>query len=119
MQLSGYQPVGVTPGENASGRKVVQCLESKDCSASFKFDQNAGWYTLNLQYFDQTNGQPKFRVYLHDQLVDAWVADEQLPRAVNMGGDFSMRRTIKALSPGDEIRIEGIPDRQEPAPLDY
>jgi hypothetical protein len=29
-----------------------------------------------------------------------------------------MRRTIKALSPGDEIRIEGIPDRQEPAPLD-
>jgi hypothetical protein len=50
--------------------------------------------------------------------VDEWVADEQLPRAVNMGGDSSMRRTIKglALCPGDEIRIEGIPDGRNQRP---
>ena len=99
----------------------MQSLASKDCRASFKFDRDAGWYTLNIQYFDQTNGQSKFRVYLHHQLVDEWVADEQLPSAVTMGGDSSMRHTIKglALRPGDEIRIEGIPDGQEAAPLDY
>jgi alpha-glucuronidase len=59
-------------------------------------------------------------VYVCDQLVDEWIADEHFP-AVKMGGDSATRRMIKglALCPGDEIRIEGIPDGQEPAPLDY
>lgn len=121
MQLSGYQPVDVTPWENASSGKGVECSESKGCSARFKFDRAAGWYTLNIQYFDQTNGQSKFHVYLGDQLLDTWVADDQLPRATKMGGDSSTRREIQgvALRPGDEIRIEGMPDGQELAPLDY
>ena len=121
MQLSGYQPVDVTPWENASGGKGVQCPENKGCTASFKFDRTAGWYRLNIQYFDQTNGQSKFRVYVGEQVVDEWIANEQLPRAVNMSGDSSIRHTIKglALRPGDEIRIEGIPDGGEPAALDY
>src|SRR5262249_34794663 len=62
MQLSGYKPVDVTPWENASGGKGVQCQESNGCSASWKFDRTAGWYSLNIQYFDQANGQSKFRV---------------------------------------------------------
>jgi len=120
MQLNGYQSVEVTPWENASGGKGVQCPEAKGCIASFKFDRAAGWYTLKVQYFDQNNGQSKFRVYVGDQLVDEWMADEQF-RATKMGGDSSIRRMIKglALRPKDEIRIEGIPDGQEPAPLDY
>jgi alpha-glucuronidase len=121
MQLSGYQPVDVTPWENASGGKGVQCPENKGCTATFKFDRTAGWYRLNIQYFDQTNGQSKFRAYVGEQLVDEWIANEQLPRAVNMSGDSSIRHTIKslALRPGNEIRIEGIPDGGEPAALDY
>jgi len=121
MQLRGYHPVDVDPWENASGGKGVECSETKGCTASFKFDHAAGWYALNVQYFDQTNGQSKFRVYLGAQLVDEWIADAQLPRAVKMGGDASILRTIKglALRRGDEIRIEGIPDGQELAPLDY
>jgi len=60
-------------------------------------------------------------VYVGQQRVDEWIANEQLPRAVNMSGDSSIRHTIKrlALRPGDEIRIEGIPDGGELAPLDY
>ena len=121
MQLSGYQPVDVMPWENASSGKGVQCSESKGCTASFKFERSAGWYKLNIQYFDQTNGQSKFRVYVGQQRVDEWIANEQLPRAVNMSGDSSIRHTTKglALRPGDEIRIEGIPDGGELAPLDY
>ena len=121
MQLNGYQSVDVTPWENASGGKGVQCPDAKGCTAAFKFDRTAGWYTLNVQYFDQNNGQSKFRVHVGNQLVDEWVANEQLPRATKMGGDSSIRRMIKdlALRPGDEIRIEATPDGQEPAPLDY
>jgi alpha-glucuronidase len=121
MQLNGYEVVDVVPWENASGGKGVQCLEPKGCTVSFKFDRAAGWYTLNVQYFDQGNGQSKFHVYIGDQLVAEWTANEQLPRANKIGGDSSIRRVIKglALRAGDEIRIEGIPDGQEPAPLDY
>ncbi len=120
MQLSGYQPEDVIPWENASGGKGIQCPEAKGCTATFKFDRAGGWYTLNVQYFDQNNGLSKFRVYLGDQLVDEWLADAHLP-ATKMGGDSSTRRRVKglALRPGDEIRIEGIPDGKEPAPLDY
>ena len=121
MQLGGYKPVDVVPWENASGGKGVECLVTKGCTALFKFDRAAGWYTLNVQYFDQDNGQSKFHIYVGDQQVDGWIADEQLPRANKMGGDSSIRHVIKglALRSGDEIRIEGLPDGQEPAPLDY
>jgi len=121
MQLSGYQVADVTPWENASGGKGVQCPESKGCTAASKFDGAAGWYQLNIQYFDQTNGESKFRVYVGQQLIDGWIANEQLPRAVDLSGDSSIRHTIDAvaLRPGDEIRIEGIPDGAEFAPLDY
>ena len=120
MQLTGYRPADVTPWENVSGGKGVQCAEAKGCTASFKSDRAAGWYTLTVQYFDQNNGQSRFRVYVGDQLVDEWVADDHFP-AMKMGGDSSIRRVITglALRPGDEIRIEGFPDGQEPAPLDY
>ena len=120
MKLIGYQPVDVTPWENASGGKGIECPEARGCAATFKFDGAPGWYTLNIQYFDQNNGESRFRVYLGDQLVDQWIADAQLP-ARKIGGDSSTRRRVKglALRPGDEIRIEGMPDGQEAAPLDY
>jgi alpha-glucuronidase len=55
-----------------------------------------------------------------DHLVDEWVANDTLP-ATKIGGDSSTRRRIRglALRPGEEIRIVGIPDREEHAPLDY
>jgi hypothetical protein len=57
---------------------------------------------------------------LNGQKIDEWVAEENLP-AAKPNGDSSMRRWIPAftLRPGDEIRIEGIPDGAELAPLDY
>jgi alpha-glucuronidase len=59
-------------------------------------------------------------VFVGDQLVDEWLADAHLP-ATQPNGDSSTRRRIAglALRPGDELRIEGIPDAGERAPLDY
>jgi alpha-glucuronidase len=71
-------------------------------------------------YFDQNNGDSKFRVLVGDQIVDEWMAKDTLP-ATKIGGDSSTRRRIHglALRPGDEIRIVGIPDREEHASVDY
>lgn len=121
MNLTGYTPLDVVPPENASGGKAVQCkAPAQSCSAAFTFDRPAGWYELDVEYFDQNNGAAHFRVFAGEQVVDQWSADDHLPSA-RIGGDTSTRRRIPglALRPGDEIRIEGVPDGQETAALDY
>src|SRR5262249_20404240 len=44
MQLSGYKVVDVTPWENASGGKAVECLSPQGCSARFRFDAFSAGY---------------------------------------------------------------------------
>ncbi len=120
MQLQGFVPIDVEPWENASGGKTIGCGKASGCVATFRFDRAPGRYEIDVQYFDQKNGASKFRVFVGDKETDQWIADDHLP-ATKPGGDSSTRRTIPALTlhPGDEIRIEGVPDGEEHAPLDY
>jgi alpha-glucuronidase len=120
MQLQGYTPEEVTPWENASGGKAIECVRPRGCTASFRFTNSQGLYDLDIEYFDLDNGESRYRVFVGTQLVDEWTANAHLP-TTKLGGDSSARRRIKrvALRPGDEIRIEGIPDGEERAPLDY
>jgi alpha-glucuronidase len=120
MQLNGYAKIGILPWENASGGEGIECAALPGCSAVVRFDRAAGWYDLDVEYYDQSNGDSKFRVLINGQFIDEWVADRRLT-AKKPGGDSSSRRRIKgvALRPGDEIKIEGIPDRDEHAGLDF
>jgi alpha-glucuronidase len=143
MTLSGYVPVDVTPWENTSGGKAIECREAKGCLATFRFadDVEAGKaaaglpfasqpdaqgkphskkYEIDVEYLDQNNGVSKFRALVNGSLVDEWRADDHLP-SKQIGGDSSTRRRIHnvTLRTGDQIRIEGIPDGEEKAGLDY
>jgi len=121
MQLTGYTPVAVTPWENASGGKAIECASPQEtCSAGIVFKGPSGVYDLDVQYFDQNNGESKFRFFINDKLIDEWVANLQLP-ATKIGGDSSTRHGIQhvSLRLGDAIRIEGTPDKDERAALDY
>jgi len=121
MYLQDYLPFEVVPRETASGGKAVECAPpAEKCSAAFRFDGAAGRYEMDVEYFDQNNGKSKFRVLVSDQVVDEWIADDRLP-ATKPGGDSSTRRRILGLvlRPGDHIRIEGVPDGEEHAALDY
>jgi alpha-glucuronidase len=121
MHLQGYVPVDVTPWEAASGGKGVQCVSPvHPCTAGFSFQGTAGTYRLDIQYFDTNNGVSRFRVLVDGKQVDAWLADATLP-TTQPDADSSTRRSITKvpLRPGDEIRIEGVPDGGEPAALDY
>jgi alpha-glucuronidase len=121
MDLAGYVPVDVTAWEGASGGKAIMCPETaQSCAARMRFNGTPGWYELDVEYFDQSNGVSKYRVFVGNQLVDEWLADAHLP-ATQPNADSSSRRRISgiALRPGDEIRIEGVPDGGERAPLDY
>jgi len=85
-----------------------------------RFEGAAGWYTLNVQYFDQSNGISRYRALVGDQAVDEWTAAERLP-TMRIDSSSSARRAIAgvALRPGDEIRIEGVSNGGENAALDY
>jgi len=119
MRLDRYDVVAIEPAENASGGKGVQCSADR-CAATVKFDKPAGWYELDVQYFDMPEGEAKFAVFLNKQPIDQWTASDRLP-ARHLGADSSTRRWIPglALRPGDEIRIEATPADKDPAALDY
>ena len=121
MSLQGDSIIDVVPAENASGGKAVTCKATGNwCSATFTFKRPAGWYELDVEYFDQNNGAAKYRVLVGDQIVDEWSADDHFPSR-KIGGDTSTRRRIPglALRPGDQIRIEGLPGGEESAAFDY
>ncbi len=120
MHLDGYVPINVKPWETASGGKAVACMREQACSASFRFKGAAGRYDLSIEYFDQNNGESHYRVFIDRRQVGEWVADAHLP-ATEPNGDSSIRYTISsvALQPGEDIRIEGTPNGQERAPVDY
>ena len=121
MDLKGYQTFEPASWEGASGGKGVTCPETMaSCSAQTTFQGDEGRYEVDVEYFDVANGVSHFRVFVSDQLVDEWYADMVLPGAAP-SADSSVRRRIKELSlrPGDVIRIDGIPDRGDRAPLDY
>ncbi len=119
MKLKGYTTLDVTPAEDASGGKAVTCA-AVPCAASFPYAGAAGWYTIRVQYFDQNNGSAHYRVWVAGQLVDEWTAADRVP-SQKIDSTSSTRRSISmvALRPGDEIRIEGVPDRGETAAIDY
>lgn len=119
MQLEGYSVIDVNPWETASGGKAIACA-GKQGAASFPFAGDPGWYTLRVQYFDQNNGASRFEIWIGDQLIDEWVADDRLPSS-KINGSTSKSRIVRAvaLRPGDEIRIVGAPDGGEAASIDY
>ena len=119
MQLAGYAPVDVTPWETASRGNAVACNQTS-CSASFRFDREAGTYDLATQYFDQNNGVSRYELFVNQHLVDTWPSDDDLP-SDKMNGHTSIRHTTSGvnLRPGDILQVMGHSAGGEPAPLDY
>jgi len=118
-ELQGYRAAEVTPWEGASGGKAVECAAA-ECSAAFRYEGAPGRFTIRVQYFDQNNGEARYRVLIGTQVIDEWTAADHLPTA-KVDSSSSMRRTMTgvALRPGDRIRIQGIPQGGEVAALDY
>jgi len=119
MALEGYAVRDVTPPEDASGGKAVACAAAS-CTATLRYQGEPGWYTVRVEYFDQNDGVSHYRLLIGKQLVDEWAADLKLPTR-RLDSTSSTRRQITgiALRPGDQIRVEGVPDGGETAALDY
>jgi alpha-glucuronidase len=118
-QLKGYTLTTVTPWETASGSGAVEC-RAPSCSATFKYSGQAGTHDIAVQYYDVNTGAAHYRVRIAGKVVAEWTANDHIPSRKPDGGSSSRYMiTGIALKPGDEIEIEGMPDGQETAALDY
>lgn len=121
MELLGYEATDVTPWETASGGQAA-ALTAKDHHGviAHKFAGKSGWYDLEVAYFDENDGESKFKLFVNDQLVDQWTADDMLPHDQPSGHTSTRHRTpTLALREGDTIRLEGTADGKEQASVDF
>ena len=120
MRLERFEVRDVTPWETASAGKGVVCQVQGGCAATYDYKGAAGQRDVVVQYFDQSDGESAFRLLVGTREIARWKADRNLPH-VESNGHTATRRTFTgvALAPGDVVRLEATPDRQEPAPLDY
>ncbi len=119
-RLTGYTVMDVTPWEDASRGKAVTCQGQLSCAAEWTYRGDAGRYDIAVQYFDVQGGVATFVLTVNGKPVTAWSADAALP-SWRPNGDNSTRFIARGieLKPGDVIRVEGTPDRSDPAALDY
>ena len=118
-KLTGYTVIDGNPWEDASRGKAVSCDQAQ-CSAQWAYNGTPGRFNIAIQYFDLQGGNAQFLFTLNGQQKASWTADAQLPSR-RPHGDNSTRHTVRAvdLKPGDTIRVEGVPDKSDPAALDY
>ena len=112
--------IDVTPWETAGGGKAVSCAGPAACSATVTFSGATGRYTVRVRYFDQNNGLSRFVLRIGDRVADRWTADDTLPTK-EPHGHSSTSGVVDdvSLTTGDTIVVEGTPDGDEHAPLDY
>jgi alpha-glucuronidase len=121
-RLTGYRIIDVNPWEDASGGKAVSCDQST-CAAEWTYQGAARRFNLAVQYFDLQGGVARLALTINGQPPTpdaAWTAEASLPTP-HPHGDNSTRHLIYdvMLKPGDTIRIEGAPDKKDPAAFDY
>ncbi|WP_348263641.1 alpha-glucuronidase family glycosyl hydrolase [Telmatobacter sp. DSM 110680] len=124
--LTGYKVIDVNPWEDASGGRAVNCdqnAKQPSCSAEWTYNAKAGRFNIAVQYFDLQGGTARFVLTINGQPPSpdaSWSADGMFP-TTRPHADNSTRHIVHnvALKPGDIVRVEGTPDRQDPAALDY
>jgi alpha-glucuronidase len=119
MRLDRFAVAAVTPWETASGGQAIRC-PSGTCTASMTFSGVSGAYDIVVQYFDENDGASRFSLFVGNRQLSAWMADDVFPSR-EPNGHTSTRRVIRniQLKPGDVVRIEAAPDKDEFAVVDY
>ncbi|CAG8407104.1 unnamed protein product [Penicillium salamii] len=126
MKLDGYKTYDVNPFETASGAvAIVTTSNTTAGTASTEIQFPSGTYDVAVNYYDLYGGQSQWKIYLNDRKIGQWVGnnEENLSHtpSIYLDGHSATRvkfRKIK-VKRGDQLKIFGMPDGTEPAPLDY
>jgi alpha-glucuronidase len=135
MELEDYVLYAVTPFEAASNATaIVTRSNSTTGSASTTLNFSDGVYDIAVNYFDLYGGASNFSLFLNDKSIGNWTSDfrpyigsSAAPRilghtpSIYIDGHSAIRITFSnvTVAKGDVLKIVGVPDGIEPAPLDY
>ena len=121
--LSHNSPYNYAVESNAvgSGGKLIKGSTSgKTDTAKFFFSGATGTYNVNETYFDESDGASTYKVFINNNQVDTWVANQNTSGSSNADATTKKVRTISSVSitNGNQVRIEGTPESSEWARVD-
>ena len=126
MTLDGYRISGVALNETASNRTAVVTLTNSTVgTVSHTIDFPSGTYDVGVNYFDLYGGISNYTLYLNDHALGSWLGDSEVTlgheETYFLDGNSNMRKTFYGVNvtEGDEIKVVGVPQGMEAAPLDY
>ncbi|CZS99031.1 probable alpha-glucuronidase precursor [Rhynchosporium graminicola] len=126
MELDGYKIVDVTPAEMASaGKAVITATDNAPGTVKTKLEYPSGTYDVAVNYFDVIGGRSQFRIFINERQIGEWVGDleDKLMHCFSklLDGHSATRITFPGvkIEKGDLLKIVGVPDGIEHAPLDY
>ncbi|KAJ5350019.1 hypothetical protein N7541_007746 [Penicillium brevicompactum] len=126
MKLDGYKTYDVNPFETASGAVAIVTTSNNTAgTASTKIEFPSGTYDLAVNYYDLYGGKSQWKVYLNDRKIGQWTgnSEETLSHtpSIYLDGHSATRVKFRGVKVkhGDSLKIVGMPDGTEPAPLDY
>ncbi|KAJ5345254.1 hypothetical protein N7452_003258 [Penicillium brevicompactum] len=126
MKLDGYKTYDVNPFETASGAVAIVTTSNNTAgTASTKIEFPSGTYDLAVNYYDLYGGKSQWKVYLNDRKIGQWTgnSEETLSHtpSIYLDGHSATRVKFRGVKVkhGDILKIVGMPDGTEPAPLDY
>ncbi|CAG8215811.1 unnamed protein product [Penicillium salamii] len=126
MKLEGYKSYDVNPFETASGAvAIVTTSNTTAGTASTEIQFPSGTYDVAVNYYDLYGGQSQWKIYLNDRRIGQWVgnSEETLSHtpSIYLDGHSATRVKFRQIEVkrGDHLKIVGMPDGTEPAPLDY
>ncbi|KAG0155837.1 hypothetical protein PDIDSM_3010 [Penicillium digitatum] len=126
MTLEGYKTYTVNPFETASGSVAIVTTSNEIAGTALtEINFPSGTYDLAVNYYDVYGGQSQWKVYLNNREIGRWIGNGESifshTPSVHLDGHSAIRikfRDVK-IHKGDTLKIVGMPNGTEPAPLDY
>ncbi|MBD2219463.1 DUF4347 domain-containing protein [Calothrix sp. FACHB-1219] len=123
MVLSGYR-VETSSGIGAYGGKLVSLVNgtaNETGTANFVYSGAAGTYDLNLAFWDESDGNAKFEVYVNNTLRGTVNSNRNINGATaTINNKWEIRAVENlAVKSGDSIQIKGFEESGDAARLDY
>lgn len=126
MMLSGYEPYAVNPFEMASNFTAIITTSNNTAGiAMARLQYPSGTYDLAVNYYDLIGGKSHWEIYLNNNTIGRWYGNNEdtLGHAPStyLDGHSATRITFRnvTIANGDMLKIVGMPNGIEPAPLDY
>ncbi|MBD2194373.1 MULTISPECIES: DUF4347 domain-containing protein [Calothrix] len=123
MVLSGYR-IETSSGIGAYGGKLITFVNgsaNETGTANFVYSGAAGTYDLNLAFWDESDGNANFEVYVNDTLRGTVNSNRNINGATATINNKWEIRAIEnlAVKSGDRIQIKGFEESGDAARLDY